>query len=276
MNGKIEFAGLPDNYFHLLTGGNSTLPNKKPALDVGAIQQGVPEGQRDDSIFRYACRLRHDDVYYEKAVELILELASKCHPPFPSGEAIKKVDSAYDRYPSGKEEADLSPVPDSVAAILDNSGFSSLTADSDIDRIRALINNVARLIFRSDLSLQAATREAVVKKLTKLDVGSPARIFDAAVLQLQEKAATESAKQNIDLSEVEPWIEKVDGCEILNQVSATISRFVVMPSSEADATALWLAHTHATDAADIYPILVISSPRERCGKSRLLEDVSGG
>jgi putative DNA primase/helicase len=61
------------------------------------ILQGVPEGERDDVLFREACRLRRqlgDDG--RSAVEiLILEAARNCSPPFPEAEALRKVEQAF-------------------------------------------------------------------------------------------------------------------------------------------------------------------------------------
>ena len=49
-----------------------------------------------------------------------------------------------------------------------------------------------------------------------------------------------------------------------------IRRHVVLDQAAADATALWIAHTHAIDAAYVTPRLAITSPEKRCGKTTLL------
>jgi uncharacterized protein DUF3631 len=67
-------------------------------------------------------------------------------------------------------------------------------------------------------------------------------------------------------------LDDYEGAAVLDDTAAFISRFVVL--SEADqpvAGTLWLAHTHAIEAADTTPRLVISSPEKRSGKSRLFE-----
>ena len=48
-------------------------------------------------------------------------------------------------------------------------------------------------------------------------------------------------------------------------------RFVVLDDRQADAIALWVAHTHAAEAFDCAPYLAITSPEKRSGKTRLLE-----
>src|ERR1700674_5872758 len=57
----------------------------------------------------------------------------------------------------------------------------------------------------------------------------------------------------------------------LNAISDFIHRFVVLSRAQADACALWVAHTHAVEAADFTPYLHIHSPVLRSGKTRLLE-----
>lgn len=58
---------------------------------------------------------------------------------------------------------------------------------------------------------------------------------------------------------------------LLDQVSATLRRFVVLSDQQRVALALWVAHTHSMDAADTTPYIGITSPEKSSGKSRLLE-----
>jgi hypothetical protein len=62
---------------------------------------------------------------------------------------------------------------------------------------------------------------------------------------------------------------------VLPEVIAFIRRFVVLGSSEElDTLALWVAHTHAFEAADATPYLAITSPQKGCRKTQLLEVLS--
>src|SRR6266542_3383775 len=70
--------------------------------------------------------------------------------------------------------------------------------------------------------------------------------------------------------------ERIDGAELLDDVAATISRYVILPSTSAlVAVVLWIAATHAVQAWNCAPRLVIRAPEKRCGKSRLLDMVEG-
>ncbi len=70
--------------------------------------------------------------------------------------------------------------------------------------------------------------------------------------------------------------ERIDGAELLDDVAATIRRYVVLPSPAAlIAVVLWIAATHAVPAWNCAPRLVIRGPEKRCGKSRLLDMADG-
>lgn len=66
------------------------------ALDIDEIMRGVEEGRRDDTLFRYACRLRHDEVPQAHAEALIRLVARACKPAFDEEAAVGKVRRVYD------------------------------------------------------------------------------------------------------------------------------------------------------------------------------------
>jgi putative DNA primase/helicase len=70
-------------------------------FDTAAALAGVPEGERDDTVFRLACKLRNADVPQDVAEGFVLQAADNCDPPFPEDEALAKVANAYERYQPG-------------------------------------------------------------------------------------------------------------------------------------------------------------------------------
>lgn len=73
----------------------------------------------------------------------------------------------------------------------------------------------------------------------------------------------------------DPWDEG-DGAALLNDLRATLLRYVVFPDAHAAvAVALWIAATHALSAFQHAPRLGVKSPQKRCGKSRLLDVIAG-
>jgi hypothetical protein len=62
-----------------------------------------------------------------------------------------------------------------------------------------------------------------------------------------------------------------DLARTLGDVELFVRRYVVLTASQSVAIALWVAHTHAFEAADATPYLAITSAEKRSGKTRLLE-----
>lgn len=75
----------------------------------------------------------------------------------------------------------------------------------------------------------------------------------------------------IDWPEIEPWPAEVDGAELLANLSSLVSRYIHLPSTSADAVALWVIHTHLHPRLEISTFLNLTSATKRCGKSLLLE-----
>lgn len=71
-------------------------------VDTAKILAGMPEGQRDNELWRLACKFRRADLPIDAAEDLILKAASNCKPPFPGDDALDKVRRAYKTYPTGE------------------------------------------------------------------------------------------------------------------------------------------------------------------------------
>jgi predicted nucleic acid-binding Zn ribbon protein len=76
-------------------------------LDVGRVLEGVPLGQRNQTLFRLACRLRAAGVPAEWTTRLVAEVASRCTPPWGSGpdeeSPERLVERVYRRYQPNPE-----------------------------------------------------------------------------------------------------------------------------------------------------------------------------
>ncbi len=76
------------------------------------------------------------------------------------------------------------------------------------------------------------------------------------------------AFDGLDDAMPERW---VDPAQLLDSIKAFIRKYVVLTNQQAIAVALWVAHTHAFEAAECTPYLHAGSAEKRCGKTRLLE-----
>lgn len=78
-----------------------------------------------------------------------------------------------------------------------------------------------------------------------------------------------STDTDLMFSNIEPWSEPVSIAEVLTSISKMIKNCVVLSDHEANTIALWVVFTYCIDAANFAPILNITSPEKRCGKSTL-------
>ena len=72
----------------------------------------------------------------------------------------------------------------------------------------------------------------------------------------------------------EPWMEPVEGAELLSGIAKLLSQFVVLPQWGAETLASWVLHTFAFELRDVSTYLAIESPQKRCGKTTLLTVLS--
>ena len=66
------------------------------------------------------------------------------------------------------------------------------------------------------------------------------------------------------------WPEAVNGAELLDEISATISKHVIADVATVHAAALWAAFTWFADVVEVAPIANITAPEKRCGKTVML------
>lgn len=64
-------------------------------LDMSAVLKGLPRGTRNDQVFRYACKLRADNVPLPEAQRFVLDAAARCKPALDPEEALACLASAW-------------------------------------------------------------------------------------------------------------------------------------------------------------------------------------
>jgi hypothetical protein len=85
-----------------------------------------------------------------------------------------------------------------------------------------------------------------------------------------DKAAKKEQGGEVRLDQPEPWPEPVDGPRVLDAIADTFTRYVALPDHANIALALWIVHCYAFSAFFTSPLLAITSPVKRCGKTLLL------
>lgn len=157
--------------------------------------------------------------------------------------------------------------PSAASEILNRAGILALTDQSGIDDVETALRRLRHELVGADALREAAVRTEATKHLMKIGLQAPAQLVSAALIYPEQEEET----SRIAFSEPEPWAQPVDGASLLDEIANALCRFIVLPSDEIKAIALWIIHTYAVDATSICPILIIKSAEKRCGKTLLLE-----
>lgn len=79
---------------------NLDLSKVSAELDKDKIAEGAQEGERDNLIYKEACRLRGKNLTEEEAWLVLKSFAGRCNPPFSEKEAWKKLEQAWKYQPN--------------------------------------------------------------------------------------------------------------------------------------------------------------------------------
>lgn len=131
------------------------------------------------------------------------------------------------------------------------------TAEIPLNPIRAEVERLARL---SPLEYDKVRKEEAAA------LGVRPGTLDAEVKAMRKQTAADDTP----FEEVEPWPGPVDGAALLDQITATVRRFIICSQETAQAVSLWVALTWFVDVVQVAPLAVITAPEKRCGKSMLL------
>ncbi len=78
----------------------------KASKSQGVSTDGIPEGSRNNTLFRYACKLRHEGWDFDKAQEAVFEFSKQCIPQLSEKEVLQCLNGAW-RYPAGYLSNDI-------------------------------------------------------------------------------------------------------------------------------------------------------------------------
>jgi putative DNA primase/helicase len=90
-----------------------------------------------------------------------------------------------------------------------------------------------------------------------------------------EKQLEKQPEKKPIVEDVEPWETPVNGYELFKTLYDVIKKHVVLDHHSLVACTLWTILTYCYNSFRILPLLAISSPEKRCGKTTLLETLGG-
>jgi len=90
-------------------------------------------------------------------------------------------------------------------------------------------------------------------------------------LDIEVKAKRDENKQDaLPFADIEPWHQAIDPTQLLDDITQTIQRFIVLDKHQAQMVALWVSACWFVDVIDYAPFALINAPEKACGKTQLL------
>lgn len=85
------------------------------------------------------------------------------------------------------------------------------------------------------------------------------------------KAEREASEQdNSPFADIEPWHEAIAPAQLLDEITQTIQRFIVLDKHQAQTATLWVSACWFVNEIQCAPIALINAPERACGKTQLL------
>ncbi len=158
---------------------------------------------------------------------------------------------------------------DGIEGILARAGLSALEPGTPLKAIEKALRQLSDLVVDVDDLRRQTVREAAVAAITALGIKSPAALVDKA-LKLSERPIATGQGTAVEFETYDPWPHEVDGANLLDDLKRMVRRYVVASAESCVAIALWVVHTYAIALTQVSPILSITSPQKRCGKTTLM------
>jgi putative DNA primase/helicase len=171
------------------------------------------------------------------------------------------------------KQVEVCAQPTGLAAVLGEAGLNDLTKDSQSEAMLGALNKLAAKCRAMSEPERLLIRIQAAKRLKEIGVTKAAELVDS-VIDKTDKRPDGGHDKAVPFAPHNPWPQPVDGAALLDAVVGFIERHMILEPGAAVAIALWAVYTHIFDAFDIAPILLVSSPVKRCGKTRLLTIVS--
>jgi hypothetical protein len=168
--------------------------------------------------------------------------------------------------PNGKDPgSDLAGFPGCTLELddpgTDKGGGNGHAGDDDAE--------IARLAYLSPLDFERGAAEAAKR------LGCPVGALRRLVALFRRGAADGDGQgRRLELPEIDPWPEPVDGDSLLKAVTDAIRRYVVMGLAEARVVALWTVAAHCFSCFAVFARLFVTAAEKQCGKTTLLDVVS--
>ncbi len=149
-----------------------------------------------------------------------------------------------------------------------NAGEATIPASNETQPI----SSETKLSTRKDdeVIAELATLSPIEYDRVRASTAQALKVRPGTLDMMVKKARAENQLSESPFQDVEPWPENINPADLLDDIAATIQRFIVLDKYQAQAAALWVSACWFVDVIQCAPIALINAPERACGKTQLL------
>jgi uncharacterized protein DUF3631/bifunctional DNA primase/polymerase-like protein/primase-like protein len=267
-------ADLPKWLLQLAREAPHSEDGKRP---LEALGQGIPEGERHSSLTSLAGTMRRRGMTPE-AIEaaLLAENRARCRPPLPEQE-VRDIALYIGRLPPGSGSGGRAHAAGEVI-VREGSRIRFEIHPNGRSSCPLIVERQGsgEPLLVEDVNFASTRARSRFVEALPADVRDEARemidgLAPEIVRSRKDKTGREIQGESIELEDPKPWPTRVCGRLLLDELALMFQTFVFLPKEALVLLPLWVVHAHAHDLSFVSPILCITSPEKRCGKTKLLQ-----
>ena len=235
------------------------------------VPDSIQEGSRNATLASLAGSMRHRGMSEgAMGAALLAQNSESCVPPLEEDE-VESIARSIARYPAGGTgfEKGVNFEGDPIE-LLSSCGFNQLSDEPELREIHEVLKALSVEWLNLDHSMRELVRRGAIDLLTEKKVKGPTRIIDA-FLTVESDPIDTAQGRTLVFEELEPWPDQVDGEQLMLEIAEVVETFVVTPDHVPIAAAAFALFTYTRESFQTSPVLFITSPEKRCGKTILLE-----
>lgn len=136
--------------------------------------------------------------------------------------------------------------------------------EENTDTNQFMIQKIEELALLSNLEYEQVRK----KEAKALNIRES--ILDKEITKERKRVEQEELAHNSIVSDVEEWPEAIQGDQLLSELKEIYKQYSILPEGADVALSLWTLGTYCFDAFRIFPMIGLSSPEKRCGKSTVM------
>jgi len=141
---------------------------------------------------------------------------------------------------------------------------ASDTVDINTSSVPDVNNTVNRLALLPPIEYDKVRKEEAKALDIRVDT------LDKEVDAERKLLEGDGADQNSIVSDVDEWRGIIQGGQLLSELKAIYNQYAILPEGADVVLSLWTLGTYCFNAFRIYPMINLSSPEKRCGKSTVM------